>query len=100
MAWLEIEAAGSARVQVELELSRVQSAMTTSEGGRMKSESKLGFVQQALVAAKEACWRVEEEKGRLTDERMSLLVELGPPRMTSQLFGRRVSPRGWHWRRI
>ena len=77
MAWLEIEATGSARVQVELELSRVQSALTTSEGGQLKSESELGFVQQALVAAKEAYRRVEEENGRLTDERLSLLVELG-----------------------
>ena len=29
------------------------------------------------MATKEACWRVEEENGRLTDERLSLLVELG-----------------------
>ena len=77
MARLEIEAAGSARAQVELDLSWVQSALTTLECGRMKSESELGFIQQALVAAKEACQRVEEENGRLTDERLSLLVELG-----------------------
>ena len=66
MAWLEIEAAGSAREQVELELSRVQSALTTSEGGRLKAESELGFIH--LVVVKEACRRVEEENGRLTDE--------------------------------
>ena len=77
MARLEIEAAGSARAQVELELPQVQSALTTSEGGRLKSESELGFFQQALVVAKEACRRVKEENGRLTDERSSLLVELG-----------------------
>ena len=77
MARLEIEAVGSARVQVELELSRVQSALTTSKGGQLKAESELGFIQQALVAAKEACRRVEEENGHLTDERLSLLVELG-----------------------
>ena len=29
------------------------------------------------MATKEACWRVEEENGRLMDERLSLLVELG-----------------------
>ena len=68
MAWLEIEAARSARAQVELELSRVQSALTTSEGSRLKAKSKLGSVQQALVDAKEACRRVEEKSGRLTDE--------------------------------
>ena len=77
MARLEIEATGSTRAQVELELSRVQSDLTTSEGGRLKTESELGSGQQALVAFKEACWRVEKESGRLTDEQMSLLVELG-----------------------
>ena len=64
-------------MQVEMELSRVQSALTTSEGDRLKAESKLGFVEQALVASKEACRRVEEENDRLTDERLSLLMELG-----------------------
>ena len=68
---------GSALAQVELELSRVQSALTTSEGGRLKAESELGSVQQALVASKEACRKVEEEYGRLMDERLSILVELG-----------------------
>ena len=77
MARLDIEAARSAQAQVELELSHVQSPLTTSKGGRLKSESELGFVQQALVATKEACRRVEEENGRLMDERLSLLVELG-----------------------
>ena len=68
MVLLEIEAARSARAQVELELSWVQSAITTLEGGRLKAESELGSVQQALVAAKEACRRVEEENSRLMDE--------------------------------
>ena len=77
MVRLEIEAAGSARAQVELELSRVQSALSISKGGRLKAESELGSIKQALVATKEACRRVEEENGHLTDERMSLLVELG-----------------------
>ena len=77
MARLEIEAAGSSRAQVELELSRVQSALTTSEGARLKAKSELGSAQQASVATKEACRRVEEENGCLTDERLSLLVELG-----------------------
>ena len=30
-----------------------------------------------MIAAKEACRRVEEENGRLTDERLSLLMQLG-----------------------
>ena len=67
---------GTARAQVKLELSQVQSALTIIEGDRLKAESELGFVQQALVATKEACRRVEEENDRLTDERLSLLVEL------------------------
>ena len=33
--------------------------------------------QQALVAADEARRKAEEENSRLTDERLSLLVELG-----------------------
>ena len=77
MVRLEIEGAGSARAQVELELSLVQSALHISEGGRLKAKSELGSLQQALVATKEACRRVEEENGRLTDERVSLLVDLG-----------------------
>ena len=77
MVMLEIEAAGSPRGQVELELSRVQSALTISEGGRLKAESELDSVQQALVATKEACRRAEEENGHLTDERLPLLMELG-----------------------
>ena len=77
MVQLEIEAAGSARAQVELELSRVQSDLNISEGDRLKAESDLGSVQQALMATKEACRRVEEENGRLMDEQLSLLVELG-----------------------
>ena len=77
MVRLEIEVAGSARAQVELELSRVQSVLTTPEDGRLKAESELSSVQQALVPAKEACRRAEEESGRLVDERLSLLMELG-----------------------
>ena len=51
--------------------------MATLDGGRLKAESELDFVQQALTAVKEACRKAEEENGRLTDERLSLLMELG-----------------------
>ena len=68
MAWLETEAVGNARAQVELELSGVQCALTTADGGRLKAESELDFARQALVAAKEAYRRVEEENSRLMDE--------------------------------
>ena len=43
----------------------------------MKAESELGSVQQALVVAKEAFRRAEEESGRLTDEQFFVLMELG-----------------------
>ena len=51
--------------------------MTTSEGDRLNAEFELGSIQQALVAAKEACRKAEEESGRLMDERLSQLMELG-----------------------
>ena len=40
-------------------------------------ESNLDGAQQALVASREAWRKAEEEASRLTDERVSLLVELG-----------------------
>ena len=40
-------------------------------------ESELDVAQQALAASGEACQATEEEASRLTDERVSLLVELG-----------------------
>ena len=40
-------------------------------------ESELDGAHQALAASREAWWKAEEEANRLTDERVSLLVELG-----------------------
>ena len=48
-----------------------------SRGGRLKAESELDSVRQALTAMIKACWKAEEENGHLTDERLSLLMELG-----------------------
>ena len=76
MARLETEAAGNARAQVELELSRVQWALATSEGGQLKAESELDSIRQALTATEEACQKVEEDNSGLTDERLSLVMEL------------------------
>ena len=76
MERLEADEAGSARAQMESELTLVQRALTTSEGVQMKVESELDSVQQALAAAKESCGKVEEEICRLTDERLSLIMEL------------------------
>ena len=91
MARLETEAAGSAWAQVEYELTRVQCTLTTSESGRLKAESELDSIQQALVAAKEACWKVEEETGHLTDERLSLLMELGATKEDFMAFWEKSS---------
>ena len=77
MARLETKAVGNALEQVELELSRVQCALTTVDGGRLKAESKLDSARQALATAKEACRRAEEENSPLTDERLSLFMEPG-----------------------
>ena len=77
MARLETEAEGSARAQMELELTWVQFALTTSKGGQLKAESELDYVQQALAAGKEACRKAEEVICRLIDERLSLIMEVG-----------------------
>ena len=77
MARLETDAASNARAQMESELARVQRALTASEGVRLKTESELDFVQQALATAREACWNAEEEICRLTNERLSLIMEIG-----------------------
>ena len=77
MARLEIDAVGSAQAQMESEPGRVQRALANSEDARWKMESELDAAQQALVAFGESCRTVEEEASRLTDEWVSLLVELG-----------------------
>ena len=43
----------------------------------MKSESELGAAEEALAAAGGACTKAEEENNHLTDERLSLMLELG-----------------------
>ena len=62
---------------MESELAQIQRALAASEDARWKMESKLDVAQQALVASREACRTAEEEASRLTDERVSLLIELG-----------------------
>ena len=68
---------GSARAQMESELTRVQRDLTTSEGVRLKAESELDSVQQALATTREAFRKAEEEICRLTDKRLSLIMKLG-----------------------
>ena len=43
----------------------------------MKADSELDSIQQALAAARKACRKAEEEICRLTDERLSLIMEVG-----------------------
>ena len=42
----------------------------------MKTKSGLDSARQALAAAGEAYWKAEKENFRLTDERLSLIIEL------------------------
>ena len=76
MARLEINTASSAWAQMESKLAWAQRALAALEDARRKMESELDVAQQALAASREACWMAEEEAGRLTNERVSLLVEL------------------------
>ena len=76
MARLETEASGSARAQVESELARVQRALVALEDAQRKVESELVGAQQALAASGEAWRKTKKEANRLTDERVSLLLEL------------------------
>ena len=77
MAQLETDAMGSARAQMESKLARVQGALIASEGVRLKAKSELDSIRQALTAAGEARRKAKEENCRLTDERLSLIMELG-----------------------
>ena len=77
MARLEIEAMSDARALVEGELAVVRRVSAVVEDARLKEDSQRDAAQQALVAAEEARPKAEEENGRLTDERLSLLMELG-----------------------
>ena len=95
MARLETEATGNAWAQVELELSRVQWALTIAESGYLKAESELDSARQALAAAMEAYRKAEEENGRLTDERLSLLMELGATKEDFVAFRDKSSVEKW-----
>ena len=77
MAKLETEGAVNARAQMESELARVQRALAVMESARLRAESERGVAQEALSMAGEACTKADEENNRLTDERLSLILELG-----------------------
>ena len=62
---------------MEYELTRVQRALAAAKIARLKAESEREAAQKALSLAGEACTKVEEENSRLTDERLSFILELG-----------------------
>ena len=77
MVKLEIEGAVNTRAQMESELTQVQRALAVAESSRLKAESEREDAQKALSLAGETCTKTEEENNRLTDERLSLILELG-----------------------
>ena len=76
MAKLEIEGAVNARAQMESELARVQRALAIANNALLKAESEREVDHKALSLAGEACTKAEEENSRLTDEWLSLILEL------------------------
>ena len=77
MAKLDIEGAVNIQAQMESELTRVQRALAVAESSRLKAESEREAAQKALSLAGEACTKAKEENSHLTNERLSLILELG-----------------------
>ena len=77
MAKLETEGAVNARAQIESELARVQHALAVEESALLRAEFEREVTQKVLSLAGEACTKAEEEKSRLTNERLSLILKLG-----------------------
>ena len=77
MAKLAIEGAVNTRVQIELELTRVQRALALAEEARWRAEFEHGAAQEALATVGEACKKAEEENSHLADEKFALVLKLG-----------------------
>ena len=77
MAKLVIERAINTRAKIVSELARVQCALALVEKSCRRAESEHGAAWEALATAGEACKKAEKENGRLADERLSLVIELG-----------------------
>ena len=77
MAKLEIEGVVNTRAHIESELARVQRALAVAKSARLKAESEREVAKKALSLAGEAYTKAEEENNRLTNERISLILELG-----------------------
>ena len=89
MAKLETEGDVNARPHMEFELARVQHALAIAESARLRAESERGVSQEALSMVGEACTKAEEENNRLTDEWLSLILELGTIKDDSPPSGKR-----------
>ena len=76
MAKLEIEGAVNVRAQIESELAQVQRALMVAKSACLRAEFEREVAHKALSLAGEACTKAEEENSRLTDERLSLILEL------------------------
>ena len=77
MAKLTTKGVVNTRAQIESELVRVQRALVLTENARQRAESEHGATREALALAGEACRKAEKESGRLTDERLALIMEFG-----------------------
>ena len=77
MSKFETEGAVNARAQMESELALVQRGLAVTESAHLRAESERGVAQKALSMAGESYTKVEEENSRLTDERLSLILEIG-----------------------
>ena len=75
---LATEGAVNTRAQIESELALVQSAFALAEEARQRAEFEHGATQEALATAGEACKKAEEENDHLVDEKLALVIELGP----------------------
>ena len=76
---------------MEAELFRIRRALIAAEDARMKAKFERDVVQQALAAAEEAHRKAEKENGCLTDERLSLLMELGATKDDFAAFQEKAS---------
>ena len=77
MAKLVTEGTVNTRAHIESDLARVQRALALAEEARQRAESEHESTREALALAGETCRKAEEESGRLADERLSLVMELG-----------------------
>ena len=77
MAKLATEGAVNTQAQIESDLAQVQRALSLEKEARRRAKFEHGAAREVLATTGEACKKVEEENGRLTDEKLALVIELG-----------------------